>query len=145
LNNLFQRDLVTDLLLGSESVNILIHLPDPIYGFLRVACEGCSHEKLVAFSCKRRGFCPSCGGRRMAETAAFLMDEVFPRVPIRQWVLSFPFPLRYLMASNSRVQSAILAITLRVITGLRTCSGRLHGGIHPIQDRDGSKSQKSLQ
>ena len=52
----------------------------------------------------------------MAETAAFLMDEVFPKVPIRQWVLSFPFPLRYLMASNSKVQSAVLAITLRVIT-----------------------------
>jgi len=24
--------------------------------------SGCAHEKLVAFSCKRRGVCPSCGG-----------------------------------------------------------------------------------
>jgi ribosomal protein S27E len=39
--------------------------------FLRVKCESCQAEKLVAFSCKRRGFCPSCGGRRMAETAAW--------------------------------------------------------------------------
>jgi ribosomal protein S27E len=30
-------------------------------GFLRVRCEGCHAEKLVAFSCKKRGFCPSCG------------------------------------------------------------------------------------
>jgi len=30
------------------------------YGFLRVKCEQCHDEKLVAFSCKRRGFCPSC-------------------------------------------------------------------------------------
>ena len=30
-------------------------------GFLRVKCDACSHEHLVAFSCKRRGFCPSCG------------------------------------------------------------------------------------
>ena len=29
--------------------------------FLRVRCEDCHAEKLVAFSCKRRGFCPSCG------------------------------------------------------------------------------------
>lgn len=36
-----------------------------------------------------RGFCPSCGARRMAESAALLMDEVLPPVPIRQWVLSF--------------------------------------------------------
>jgi ribosomal protein S27E len=33
------------------------------YGFLRVKCEQCHDEKLVAFSCKKRGFCPSCGAR----------------------------------------------------------------------------------
>jgi ribosomal protein S27E len=43
------------------------------YGFLRVRCEDCHHEHLVAFSCKRRGFCPSCGARRMAESAALLV------------------------------------------------------------------------
>ena len=48
------------------------------HGFLRVACLDCKHEKLVAFSCKKRGFCSSCGGRRMAESAAHLVDEVFP-------------------------------------------------------------------
>jgi ribosomal protein S27E len=37
------------------------------HGFLRVQCTECHHEHLVAFSCKRRGFCPSCGARRMAE------------------------------------------------------------------------------
>ena len=31
------------------------------HGFLRLRCGDCAHEKLVAFSCKRRGFCPSCG------------------------------------------------------------------------------------
>jgi ribosomal protein S27E len=37
------------------------------HGFLRLHCDDCGHDRLVAFSCKRRGFCPSCGGRRMAE------------------------------------------------------------------------------
>ena len=37
------------------------------HGFLRVRCESCCAEHLVAFSCKRRGFCPSCGARRMAD------------------------------------------------------------------------------
>ncbi|MBC8905606.1 hypothetical protein E6P77_27560, partial [Klebsiella pneumoniae] len=41
---------------------------------------------------------PSCGARRMAESAALLIDEVFPKEPIRQWVLSFPFQLRFLLA-----------------------------------------------
>ena len=71
------------------------------HGFLRVRCDTCHFERLVAFSCKKRGFCPSCGARRMAETAALLSDEVFPDVPLRQWVVSFPFPLRYLFAAHS--------------------------------------------
>jgi hypothetical protein len=46
-------------------------------GFLRLRCERRHAEKLVVFSCKKRGFCPSCGARRMAETAALLADEVW--------------------------------------------------------------------
>ena len=57
------------------------------HGFLRVRCESCHTEHLVVFICKRRGFCPSCGARRMAESAALLVDEVFPEQPVRQWVL----------------------------------------------------------
>jgi ribosomal protein S27E len=65
------------------------------HGFLRLHCDDCGHDRLVAFSCKRRGFCPSCGGRRMADTAAHLVDRVLPPVSIRQWVLTLPYPLRY--------------------------------------------------
>ena len=45
------------------------------HGFLRLRCGDCGHDKLVTFSCKRRGFCPSCGARRMAQTAAHLVDH----------------------------------------------------------------------
>jgi len=38
------------------------------HGFLRLRREDCHAEKLVAFSCKRRGFCPSCGARRMTDS-----------------------------------------------------------------------------
>ena len=62
------------------------------HGFLRVVCEQCHAERLVAFSCKKRGFCPSCGARRMAESARHLVEEVFGAHPVRQWVLSFPYP-----------------------------------------------------
>ena len=64
------------------------------HGFLRLHCDACGHDRLLAFSCKRRGFCPSCGGRRMADTAAHLVDHVLPEVPIRQWVLTLPYALR---------------------------------------------------
>ena len=53
----------------------------------------------------------------MSELAAFLVDEVFPHVPIRQVVLSFPFPIRFWMAKNL-LQSEILAITIRAISAL---------------------------
>ena len=85
------------------------------HGFLRVRCEACHHEKLVSFSCKRRGFCPSCGARRMADSAALLMDEVLPHQPMRQWVLSVPFPLRFLFASQPDVMGRVLGIVYRTI------------------------------
>jgi hypothetical protein len=34
----------------------------------------------------------------MAESGALLLDEVFPEVPIRHWVSSFPFQLRSLLS-----------------------------------------------
>ncbi|QUV71753.1 hypothetical protein KPZ59_p400068 (plasmid) [Acinetobacter baumannii] len=85
------------------------------HGFLRVRCESCHAEHLVAFSCKRRGFCPSCGARRMAESAALLVDEVLPEQPMRQWVLSFPFQLRFLFASRPEIMGWVLGIVYRVI------------------------------
>jgi hypothetical protein len=39
----------------------------------------------------------------MAESAALLVDDVLPHEPIRQWVLSFPFQLRFLFASYPRI------------------------------------------
>jgi len=65
------------------------------YGFARARCPGCGHDFLVAFSCKGRGLCPSCNARRMAETAAHLVDHVIPPLPVRQWVLSVPKRLRW--------------------------------------------------
>ena len=70
------------------------------HGFLRLGCDTCKQEMLLAFSCKRRGFCPSCAGRRMAQTAAPLVEYVIPWVPTRQWVVSVPIPLRYWTAPS---------------------------------------------
>jgi len=80
---------------------------------------------------ERRGFCPSCGARRMAESAALLVDEVLPHEPMRQllpWmacsramqeqlprVLSFPFQLRFLFASRPELMGKVLGIVYRAI------------------------------
>jgi len=87
----------------------------PEHGFLRVHCDECGRDRVVAFSCKRRGVCNSCGGRRMAETAAHLVDRVLPAVATRQWVLSLPFPLRYRLAYDRTLVTPLLAAFLRAV------------------------------
>jgi hypothetical protein len=87
----------------------------PEHGFVRVHCDACGRDRVVAFSCKRRGICSSCGGRRMAETAAHLVDSVLPAVPIRQWVLTLPFPLRYRLAYDRKLVTPLLAAFVRVV------------------------------
>ena len=77
----------------------------------RARCTGCGYDMLVAFSCKLRGVCPSCGGRRMCQTAATVCDRVLPDVPLRQWVLSVPFELRKVLAADP----AMLTLTSRVL------------------------------
>jgi len=86
------------------------------HGFLRNQCTKCHHEHLVAFSCKRRGFCPSCGGRRMAESAMHLIEEVLPQRPVRQWVLSFPIQIRLLLAVKPKLMGELLRISTSVIS-----------------------------
>jgi hypothetical protein len=64
------------------------------HGFVLARCGDCGWSRPVAFSCQRRGFCPSCVGRRMADVAAHLVDRVAPAFPLRQWVLTVLYPLR---------------------------------------------------
>lgn len=84
-------------------------------GFARVHCPACGRDILVAFSCKGRGFCPSCGGRRMAESVAHLVDRVLPDVPVRQWVLTFPWRLRFLLAYDPSLCRAVRRLFLRAV------------------------------
>ena len=53
----------------------------------------------------------------MADTAAHLVDRVFPEVPIRQWVLSLPFALRYRLADDARRVTEVLQIFVQAIFG----------------------------
>ena len=74
----------------------------PCNGFTRLACQACGRALFLSFSCKRRGCCSSCAARRMCNTAAVVVDRVFPDIPVRQWVLSTPFEMRLLLARDWR-------------------------------------------
>jgi len=79
-------------------------------GFAVLDCTDpeCRARHLLAFSCKGRAFCPSCLGRRMAQTAANLVDHVLPpSVPLRQFVLTVPFELRARLAYDGELLGGV--------------------------------------
>jgi len=63
-------------------------------GFARIRCGDCGHEYLLAFSCKRRHFCPSCHQKRVVEFGQWLCETVIKAVPHRHLVMSIPKILR---------------------------------------------------
>jgi ribosomal protein S27E len=68
---------------------------DPHFGFLRLRCETCDHERLLPFSCKTRGLCPSCGKRRATDWALRFVEEVLPapRVDAGDHLADEPAPI----------------------------------------------------
>ena len=104
----------------TEEFDAYLRCGIPAYGFLRLQCQACEKEKIVAFSCKKRGFCPSCCAKRMAEAATHLVDNVLPFVPYRQFVISFPFPLRYWLQANKKLYAKIHKMVIKEIHGYYT-------------------------
>ena len=99
----------------------------PAKGFCRVHCYECGRDGIVAFSCKGRGFCPSCGGRRMADTAAYLCDSVLPEVAYRQWVFTVPFRIRYPLAFDRELCARVKRIFVRAVMSFLRLKARRAG------------------
>jgi len=85
-------------------------------GLALFKCYKCGRPKVLAFSCKGRGFCPSCGGKRMTMQAAHLVDNVIGLVPTRQWVLSLPFSLRYKLAYDHKLHREVTKIFTSIVS-----------------------------
>ena len=114
------------------------------HGFCRVYCAHCGYDRLVAFSCKKRGFCSPCISRRMSGTAAHLVDRVLPLVPMRQWVLTVPHPIRYLMSYDPELCSRVVTEHVRSVfiwlrrkakaeLGLRSTTDAQAGAVTALQ------------
>ena len=107
------------------------------HGFLVAECQRCGDSLRVPFACKSRGICPSCMGRRMAETAALLVEHRLPTVPWRQWVLSFPGPMAVRLGYDRALLGRVCQrFAVRVIQTIRRLTKRAHGlassaALHP--------------
>ncbi|MBM3287987.1 MAG: hypothetical protein FJY88_11655, partial [Candidatus Eisenbacteria bacterium] len=84
------------------------------HGFARLRCPQCGYERLVAFSCKGK-LCPSCLARRAGDTAAWLVDHLLPEAGYRQWVLTFPWSLRFRLAMDRALVHELLTVFLRTL------------------------------
>ena len=104
------------------------------HGFAHFACRRCGDSLAVAWSCKRRGFCPSCIGRRMSDCAAHLVDEVLPRVRTRQWVCSLPWRLRYAMGYDAKLCSAVLGAFIGALERSLRRRAKRELGLRSVED-----------
>jgi hypothetical protein len=60
----------------------------------------------------------------MADTAVYLVDQVFPQVRVRQWVLSLPIQLRWRLAYDRQLTFDVLGVFLRAVFGWYRWQGR---------------------
>ena len=111
-----------------RELRAVVSCGEPAAGFLRMKCDRCGHELLCPFSCGSRTACPSCASRRMESMTAHLCDRVIPRVPLRQWTVSFPFALRRLLAADAGLLSAVHRSFVRLVfVTLRGSAPVAHG------------------
>ena len=67
----------------------------------------------------------------MSQTAAHLRDFVFPQIGVRQWVLSLPFPLRYLLSFDNKTLSILLRIYVRAVSSFYKLKAKKQGIRNP--------------
>lgn len=113
------------------------------HGFARIRCDGCTHEYLLAFSCKCRYFCPSCHAKRLAMWTQWLDTALLAPVPHRQVVLTIPKRLRAYCLYRRRLLGEIARIAARTVTAaIRTLTGerQLAVGIVACLQTHGSRA-----
>jgi len=77
------------------------------HGAARVYCDGCKHALLIAFSCKRRGVCPSCGAKRAVKFAEHIHSEVIEDIPHRHTVFTIPKRLRVFFRYDRKLNTIL--------------------------------------
>ena len=85
------------------------------FGAVRFRCPECGRDMFVAFSCKRRGVCPSCDAKRSVIVTATALDRLLPPAPYRQWVLVIPKRLRYFINHRPDLAGQLSKIFAREI------------------------------
>jgi hypothetical protein len=97
---------------------------NPMCGFARIRCPDCGEERLLMFSCKTRGFCPSCHAKRREEWGEWMREELLLDVPHRQVVFTIPKMLRLFFRFKRKLLDSLCLSAVRSLTKfLHTATG----------------------
>ena len=67
----------------------------------------------------------------MTELAAHIVDSVIPAVPVRQFVLTFPAHIRWVLAWNAEFRNWVLAAIMRALEKHYVGQGEVAGAVSP--------------
>jgi len=84
-------------------------------GFTRLQCPDCGHEKLLAFTCKTRHFCPCCHQRRVRALGDWIAHDVCFEVPHRQFVFTMPRPLRGIFRKRRKLLDHLFRVSIECL------------------------------
>lgn len=101
-------------------------------GAVRLWCEACKVEHLVAFRCKLRGICPYCSEQAANEVCRLLLRKVLPERPYRHLVVNYPLEVTQKLAFQSALVSSVERVVNRVLRRWMEarCGGASTGGVH---------------
>jgi len=98
-----------------EVVDRYLDCGNPMCGFARIRCPNCGEEHLLMFSCKTRGFCPSCHAKRREEWGEWMREELLLDVPHRQVVFTVPKMLRLFFRYKRALLSPLSLATVHAL------------------------------
>jgi ribosomal protein S27E len=98
---------------------------NPRSGFARIRCPRCRTEHLLMFSCKARGFCPSCHAKRLGEWGEWMRETLLLDVPHRQVVFTIPKRLRIFFKFKRRLLGDLCRCAVRALLAyFRAATGK---------------------
>lgn len=98
-----------------EVVGKYLDCGNPKCSFARIKCGECGAEDLLTFSCKTRGFCPSCHAKRLEGWGEWMKEKLLLDVSHRQVVFIIPKMLRRFFKYKRKLQGALCHCALRAL------------------------------
>ena len=98
-----------------EVVERYLDCGNPRCGFARIRCPACGEDRLLMFSCRTRGFCPSCHAKRLEEWGEWIREELLLDVPRRQVVFTIPRMLRIFFKYKRRLLGSLCRAAVQAL------------------------------